>query len=92
MIDGTEKPKIPLMFAKRAARYNEFGYKWGFFWVFKTNVSIFRVISYYASWKFLLWLRNSGWDFLGDKFWSRDFFGFCLKPKGLFLVLIFAPI
>ena len=27
MIDGTEKPKIPLKFAKRAARYNEFGYK-----------------------------------------------------------------
>ena len=27
MIDGTEKPKIPLKFAKRAARYNEFDYK-----------------------------------------------------------------
>ena len=27
MIDGTEKPKIPLKFAKRAARYNEYGYK-----------------------------------------------------------------
>ena len=27
MIDGTEKPKIPLKFAKRAARYNEFRYK-----------------------------------------------------------------
>ena len=26
MIEGTEKPKIPLKFAKRAARYNEFGY------------------------------------------------------------------
>jgi len=26
MIDGTEKPKIPSKFAKRAARYNEFGY------------------------------------------------------------------
>ena len=26
MIDGTEKPKISLKFAKRAARYNEFGY------------------------------------------------------------------
>ena len=25
--DGTEKPKIPLKFGKRAARYNEFGYK-----------------------------------------------------------------
>ena len=30
MIDGTEEPKIPLMFAKHAARYNEYGYKnWG---------------------------------------------------------------
>ena len=27
MIDGTEKPKIPLKFAKRATRYNEFGYR-----------------------------------------------------------------
>ena len=26
MIDGTETPKIPSKFAKRAARYNEFGY------------------------------------------------------------------
>ena len=26
-IDGTEKPKIPLNFVKRAARYKEFGYK-----------------------------------------------------------------
>ena len=26
MIDGTEKPKIPSKFAKRAAQYNEFGY------------------------------------------------------------------
>ena len=25
MIDGTEKPKIPSKFAKRAERYNEFG-------------------------------------------------------------------
>ena len=27
MIDGTEKPKISLKFAKRTARYNEFRYK-----------------------------------------------------------------
>ena len=27
MIDGTEKLKIPLNFAKRAERYKEFGYK-----------------------------------------------------------------
>ena len=26
MIDATEKPKIPLKYAKRAAGYNEFGY------------------------------------------------------------------
>ena len=26
MIDGTEKPKKPLKFAKRTARYNEFRY------------------------------------------------------------------
>ena len=49
MIDGKEKPKIPLKFAKRAAGYNEFGYKQGLFGVLKTNLSIFRVISFYAS-------------------------------------------
>ena len=26
MIDGREKPKIPLKFGKRAGRYNEFGF------------------------------------------------------------------
>ena len=31
MIDGKEKPKIPSKFAKRAARYNEFGCKVFFF-------------------------------------------------------------
>ena len=30
MIDGTEKPQIPLKFAKLAVRYNEFRYKWQF--------------------------------------------------------------
>ena len=53
----------------------------GFFGVFKTNVSIFCVMSFNAPWKFL-WLGNSAWDFLGVKFWSRDFWG--LKPYGFF--------
>ena len=40
---------------------------------------IFCVMSFNAFWTFL-WLRNSEWEFLELKFWSRDFFGFCLKP------------
>ena len=36
MIDRKEKPKIPSKFAKRAARYNEFGCK-VFFRVFSKN-------------------------------------------------------
>ena len=37
--------------------------------------------------------RNySALDYLGVKFWSREFFVFCLKPKIFFWVLIFAPI
>ena len=43
------------------------------------NVSIFRVVSFNAFWNFL-WLRNSAWDFYGDKFWSRNFLGFRWKP------------
>ena len=61
-----------------------------FFWVFKTNVSIFRVISFNAFWKFL-WLGNSAWDFSGLNFGSETIWGFCLKPKGVFRVMIFAP-
>ena len=30
MIDGTEKPKIPSMFVKHTAGYNEFGCKYVF--------------------------------------------------------------
>ena len=36
-----------------------------------TNVSVVRVISFNAFWKFL-WLGNSAWDFLRVKFWSRE--------------------
>ena len=39
----------------------------------------------------LIWLGNSAWDFLGDKFWSSDFLGFCLKPKGFLGVYDFCP-
>ena len=91
MIDGTEELGIPLKFAKRSRDTKNLTISRNFFEVFKTNLSIFRVISFYASWKFLLWLGNSAWDFLGDKFWSSDFLGFCLKPKGFWGVLIFPP-
>ena len=39
-------------------------FKKGFFWVFKTTVSVFRVISFNAIWKSLR-LGKSAWDFLG---------------------------
>ena len=41
------------------------------------------VISFNAFWKFL-WLGNSPEEFFGVKFWSREFLGFCLRPKGFF--------
>ena len=85
MTDGTEKPKIPLKFAKRSRDTKNLTISRNFFEVFKTNLSIFRVISFYASWKFSLWLGNSAWDFLEDRFWSSDFFVFFfVKPKGIF--------
>ena len=49
-------------------------------WVFKTNVSIFRVVSFNAFWNFL-WLGNSAWDFYGVKFSSGIFLGFVGSPK-----------
>ena len=57
--------------------------KWGFFAVFKTNVSLFRVISFNAFWKFL-WLRNSTWDFLGVNCVSGIFLGFVGSPGDFF--------
>ena len=84
MIDGTEKPKIPFKFAQRAAGYNEFGYKKGFFWVFKTNLSIFRVISFYASWKIFIMARKFGMGFFGEiNFGPAIFLGFDLCPHSI---------
>ena len=90
MIDGTEKPKIPLKFVKRSRDTKNLAISRDFWGVFKTNLSIFRVISFYASGKFSLWLGNSAWDFLGDKFWSSDFF-FFFEAQGIFLGFGFCP-
>ena len=71
-----------------------------FFWVdlstdflgySKLMFLFFRVISFNAFWKCLR-LGNSAWDFLGLNFGSGTIWGFCLKPKGVFRVMIFAPI
>ena len=60
----------------------------------KTNTNIqflmflfFCVISFNAFRK-ILRLGNSAWDFLGVNFWSSEFFWFCGKPQGFFLVLL----
>ena len=90
MIDGTEKSKIPLKFAKRSRDTKNLTISRNFFEVFKSNLSIFRVISFYASWKFSLWLGNSARDVLEDRFWSSDFLGFFFEAQGNFWVLIFA--
>ena len=57
--------------------------------LFSSHVS-FCVIAYDSLWRFL-WLGNLAWDFLGVKFWYRDFFGFCLKPKGFLRFFDFWP-
>ena len=59
------------------------------YWVFKTNLSIFRVISFYGSWKFSLWFVNSAWDFWGINFGPVIFF--FGSPRDFLGVLIFAP-
>ena len=51
--------------------------------MFKTDISMFHVISFNAFWKFS-WLGNLTWDFLGVKFWYRDFWGFVGSPRELF--------
>ena len=57
-------------------------FKQGFFWIFKTYVFIFHVISFNAFWKFL-WLGNSAWDFLSFVGNPRDFLGFDFCPHSI---------
>ena len=35
--------------------------------------------------------RKFGMGFFGVKFWSRNFWGFCLNPKGFFVGFDFCP-
>ena len=60
-----------------------------YFWGNQTNVSMFHVISFKVFWKFLC-LGNLALDFLGDKFCSRDFFGFFGSSRD-FLGFDFCP-
>ena len=48
-------------------------------------------VLYHFMQKFLSWLGNSAWDFLGDKFWSRDFFGVLFEAQGILLGFDFCP-
>ena len=61
--------------------------------VFKTNVSIFHVVSFNAFWKFL-WLTHLAWDFRGGgvNFGPGICLGFVFEAQGDFWVLSFAPI
>ena len=52
-----------------------------FFWVFKTNVSIFRVLSFMLPGNIYLWLGNSAWDFSGTNFGPAIFWGFVWSPR-----------
>ena len=53
---------------------------------------LFLVFYHLCFLEIFIMARKFGMGFFGDKFWSRDFFGFCLKPKGFFRVLTFASI
>ena len=80
MIDGTEKPKIPLNFAKRAARYKEFGYNWDFFGYSKL-IFIFFVLYHFmlpGNFYYVSEIRHG--IFWGINVWSSDFFGFWFLP------------
>ena len=57
----------------------------GKFWqVFfgQLDLRFMMLITFNAFWKFS-WLRDSAWDFLGVKFWSRDFLGFDFCPHSI---------
>ena len=58
--------------------------------MFKTNISMFHVISFNAFWKFS-WLGNLTWDFLVLNF-GTGIFGGLLEALGNCSVLIFVPI
>ena len=92
MIDGTEKPKIPLNFAERAARYKEFGYNWDFFGYSKLIFLFFVLYHFMLPGNFYCGSEIRHGIFWGINFGPVIFLFFCLKPKGFFWVLIFAPV
>ena len=70
MIDGTEKPKIPSKFAKRAERYNEFGSNPLAKFAYQAGADqVWKMPAIYNHWQQLLWLQ---WLYIDDIWERRD--------------------
>ena len=71
MIDETEKPKIPSKFAKRAARYNEFGYK----------IKTASCLSWYLEYEFPAGMKFLLSRFTDLRFKETQVLNFYIQPK-----------
>ena len=83
MIDGTEKPKIPLKFAQRAAGYNEFGYKKGFFGYSKLIFLFFVLQHFMLPGNFYYGSEIRHGIFWGINFGPAIFWGFDSYPHSI---------
>ena len=90
MIDGTEKPKIPLNFAERAARYKEFGYNWDFFGYSKLIFLFFVLYHFMLPGNFYCGSEIRHGIFWGINFGPVIFFWF-FDAQGIFLGFDFCP-
>ena len=83
MIDGTQKPKIPLNFAERAARYKEFGYYWDFFWYSKLIFLFFVLYHFMLPGNFYCGSEIRHGIFWGINFGPVIFLGFDFCPHSI---------
>ena len=92
MIDGTEKPKIPLKFAKRSRDTKNLTISRDFLGYSKLIFLFFVLYHFMLARNFHYGSEIRHGIFWGINFGPVIFLFFCLKPKGFFWVLIFAPV
>ena len=91
MIDGTEKPKIPLKFAKRSRDTKNLTISRNFLGYSKLIFLFFVLYHFILSGNFHYGSEIRHGIFCGINFGPVIFLVFFLKPKEFFGVLIFAP-
>ena len=91
MIDGTEKPEIPLKFAKRSRDTKNLAISRDF-WGYSKLIFLFFVLYHFMpSGNFYCGSEIRHGIFWGINFGPVMFFFFFFEAQGIFSVLVFAP-